>query len=158
MRYSFGSSKGNLTQAGFPIPSGFHITTAAYDWFLEIHNLSARIEKIITCEHDHQTQEQASASIQNLFDAGELPYEVAQAYLQACAGLGENDMAVSVRFSAAAEDLPDASFAGQQETYLNVRGKESSVPTVPQSRSPKPLSTHQKQMKLTCYLLQKIPG
>lgn len=125
-----GRSLSVLAQAGLPVPPGFHITTAAYDCFLDTNTISERFDQIITGEHDPQRVEQTSSGIQNLFDTGNLPNEVVLAVLQAYAGLGGKDLAVAVRSSATAEDLPDASFAGQQETYLNVRGEEALLQAV----------------------------
>jgi rifampicin phosphotransferase len=93
-------------------------------------NFSDRIQEIASGERVPQLMEQAPTDGGYLFETGELPTEVSQAILQAYAGLGEKDPAVAVRSSATAEDLQDASFAGQQETYLNVRGEEALLQAV----------------------------
>lgn len=121
-----GKSLAHLAHAGFNVPSGFHITTAAYGDFLTANHL---YEQILRQAHaitdDPKQSEQAAAFIQNLFQTGEIPAEISRAVLQAYTALGGRPIAVAVRSSATAEDLPGLSFAGQQETYLNIQGEEA---------------------------------
>jgi len=119
-----GFSLTKLARAGFPVPGGYHITTLAYKRFIEENDLQPRIlgiiDRIDTTDPAHL--EEASSEISSLFSQAEIPPEVASAILQAYANLGGSSPAVAVRSSATAEDLPSASFAGQQETFLNVSG------------------------------------
>lgn len=120
-----GANLGEMTKAGFPVPPGFVISTAAYDAFVQANGLQ---ESIVELAHavsadDPGSAQTASAQIHTLFQQGtigeELAGEIVHAYRQLNDSSGE---AVAVRSSATAEDLPDASFAGQQETFLNIRG------------------------------------
>ena len=72
-----GRSLSVLAHAGFPVPSGFHITTAAYECFLVTNKSSDQIPKSTSGAQDPHLQEQVSASIQELFETGEFPNEVA---------------------------------------------------------------------------------
>lgn len=117
---------GGLIQAGLPVPPGFVLTTAAYSDFVAENNLGQAIQALAALPPDASPEdyEHASALIRTLFSKGAMPPGI-QAELEAAyQHLGE-DIAVSVRSSATAEDLAAASFAGQQETYLNVRGRDA---------------------------------
>ncbi len=119
-----GASLAKMAQAGLPIPDGFHITTTAYREFVEANRLLPQILKAVD-EVDPQqpsTLEAASVTIRQNFAKAEIPTNLADAICQAYTALPGKDTSVAVRSSATAEDLPEASFAGQQETFLNVRG------------------------------------
>lgn len=119
-----GANLSRLTRAGFPVPLGFLITTSAYHAFVQANDLQAQILALATDKT--KTVEEASAAIRRLFEHGNIPSEVAAAIQSAYAELmraSGNESPVAVRSSATAEDLPGASFAGQQESYLNVRGE-----------------------------------
>jgi rifampicin phosphotransferase len=120
-----GASLARLAAAGLPVPPGFHLTTTAYRHFVAANALQTAIVEAATgvVDDDPAWLAQASATIQGLFQAGAVPEEIAEEIRRGYAGLGEDDPAVAVRSSATAEDLPEASFAGQQETYLNIRGE-----------------------------------
>ncbi|MDP9999588.1 PEP/pyruvate-binding domain-containing protein [Pseudarthrobacter sulfonivorans] len=117
---------GGLIQAGLPVPPGFVLTTAAYSHFVEANQFEAAIQELAALPPgaDPQEYEAASGRIRTLFKTGTMPAEVAAGLGTAYERLGDGDgdTAVAVRSSATAEDLATASFAGQQETYLNVRG------------------------------------
>ncbi len=121
-----GASLARLLRAGVPVPDGFHLTTAAYKQFVTANDLEsgiqAALEKVETSKPD--TLESASGEIEKLFLQGSMPEEISEAISQAYADLPKDEPAVAVRSSATAEDLPEASFAGQQETFLNVRGEK----------------------------------
>src|SRR5205823_2741043 len=119
-----GASLSRLAAAGLPVPPGFHLTTAAYRRFVAVNNLQVEIVRAAAEARadDPAALNAAAARIAALFTAGTIPGEVAAAIRRAYADLGPDDPAVAVRSSATAEDLPALSFAGQQETYLNVRG------------------------------------
>ncbi|WP_420629129.1 PEP/pyruvate-binding domain-containing protein [Candidatus Leptofilum sp.] len=127
-----GANLGEMTAAGFPVPPGFVLTTAAYDAFVKEHGLQQQIVGLArtVSASDPQSGEAASAKIKQLFLAAEVPAETARAVLTAYENLNSTATAVAVRSSATAEDLPDASFAGQQETYLNVQGKDALLEAV----------------------------
>ncbi|MCL6549042.1 MAG: phosphoenolpyruvate synthase, partial [Alicyclobacillus sp.] len=118
-----GANLGVLARAGFPVPPGFCVTTDAYEAFLDqSREMAAWFERLAGVRPEE---------VDGLREAGEgvrahllglpVPPAVAEAVAAAWAALGE-DGAYAVRSSATAEDLPGASFAGQQDTYLNVRG------------------------------------
>ncbi len=127
-----GASLARLAAAGFPIPAGFHITTQVYRVFVAHNHLQAKVltalEPVDLAQP--QTLENASREIRTLFETAPIPPEIANAIVQAYNDLPGIGPAVAVRSSATAEDLPEASFAGQQETYLNVRGGGSLLPAV----------------------------
>ena len=120
-----GSSLARLAAAGLPVPPGFHITTAAYRHFVVRHGLQEQILAAVSTTSPDQpaTLEVAAQTIATLFAQHSMPDEVATAIRQAYVRLGGGDLPVAVRSSATAEDLPDLSFAGQQETYLNMHGE-----------------------------------
>lgn len=118
-----GASLARLVQAGLPVPPGFHITTAAYRRFVSDNQLDEPILSIAAQARadDPATLEHASAQLQRLMLDGAIAHDLGDQIRQWYAALG-TDVPVAVRSSATAEDLPELSFAGQQETYLNIRG------------------------------------
>jgi pyruvate,water dikinase len=127
-----GRSLARLTQNGFRVPGGFHVTAAAYRGFVADNDLQARILEAAKPElkDGALSFEKASADIQALFDGADMSPAVVDEITQAYAALEGDDPAIAVRSSANAEDLPDLSFAGQQETYLNVVGVDAAVDAV----------------------------
>jgi pyruvate,water dikinase len=121
---------GEMTRAGIPVPPGFAITAYSYKKFIEETGIAAKIYEIIketvTDPSDPKQYEIASKKIRALIESTPMPKDVENAirlaYEELSKRLNLKDVFVAVRSSATAEDLPDASFAGQQETYLNVRG------------------------------------
>jgi pyruvate,water dikinase len=121
---------GEMSNAGIPVPPGFAITAYSYKRFIEETGIASKIYEIIkenvTNPIDPAQYEIASKKIRQLIESTPMPKEIADAIKSAYAELGKRigagDVYVAVRSSATAEDLADASFAGQQETYLNVRG------------------------------------
>ena len=122
-----GASLARLATAGLPVPPGFHLTTHAYGRFVDENHLAERIQTTASQARadDPMTLEQASIAIQALFAQGTMPADIAALIAQWYGALSDDDPPVAVRSSATAEDLPELSFAGQQETYLNVRGVEN---------------------------------
>ena len=120
-----GRSLAKLAVSGLPVPDGFLLSTTAYKDFVEANGLQETILQIVAHATPGQaaSADAASASIQSLFEGARLPSEIAVSIAQAYAALGEGEPAVAVRSSATAEDLPDLSFAGQQDSYLNIRGQ-----------------------------------
>jgi phosphohistidine swiveling domain-containing protein len=119
-----GASLARLADAGLPVPDGFHVTTAAYHHFVRANGLQEQIlSKLEAADLERpSTLESAAREIQAAFRQGQIPEELASAIIEAYAALPGQNPAVAVRSSATAEDLPEASFAGQQETFLNVCG------------------------------------
>ena len=119
-----GASLSRLVADGLPVPDGFHVTTAAYRRFVIDNNLQpgilAALETVDVAQPD--TLDAASRTIGELFSKAQTPPNVASAIALAYASLAGTNPAVAVRSSATAEDLPDLSFAGQQDTFLNVEG------------------------------------
>ncbi|MGH2615823.1 MAG: PEP/pyruvate-binding domain-containing protein, partial [Thermomicrobiales bacterium] len=120
-----GASLADLAATGFPVPPGFLLTTAAYRRFVAENDLQEVIDKHVGAvdENDPASLERAAEAIREAFAQGDIPPDVAAAIREAYARLGPPAPAVAVRSSATAEDLPGLSFAGQQETALNVRGE-----------------------------------
>ncbi len=127
-----GASLARLARAGLPVPGGFHITTAAYRFFVASNRLQPVIDSALLKAEVGQLEqlEQASAAIRAAFLKGAMPQELRAAIQKAYEGLQSGQMAVAVRSSATAEDLPEASFAGQQDTYLNVNGTQAVLEAV----------------------------
>ncbi len=121
---------GEMINAGIPVPPGFAVTAYSYKKFIEETGIAAKIYDIIretvTNPSDPAQYEIASKKIRELVESTPMPKDVADAvksaYEELCKKLDIKDVYVAVRSSATAEDLADASFAGQQETYLNVKG------------------------------------
>ena len=119
-----GKSLAVLARNGFRIPGGFHVTTAAYRKVVQQNGLQDQILRLAGPEFRDGVVSftQASRQIGELFCKTELPEEIESQILCAYETVGESNCPVAVRSSANAEDLPELSFAGQQETFLNVRG------------------------------------
>ncbi len=128
-----GANLGEMFQAGIPVPNGFIVTANAYFQFLRQQGLVAKINSILasTNVENNLELEQASKKIQELINEAPLPQAMAKQIMQAYGKLGGfwglKQPYVAIRSSATAEDLPGASFAGQQETFLNVRGEHQVV-------------------------------
>lgn len=123
-----GANLGEMTKAGFPVPNGFIVTSDAYYQFLEENDLRDRIDSILQDLDVGNSKDLASASkkIQRIIEGAPIPKPIAQEIIQAYFHLEKGifkQPLVAVRSSATAEDLPTASFAGQQETFLNVKGE-----------------------------------
>ncbi|GBD34806.1 Phosphoenolpyruvate synthase [bacterium HR35] len=118
-----------LTDLGVRVPNGFAVTTKAYDYFIKSNNLEEKIKEILQNLDVYNVEklQKAGETIRNFIKQGEFPEDLKKEILDAFEKLkkeyGEN-LQVAVRSSASAEDLPQASFAGQQETYLNVTEKD----------------------------------
>src|SRR5579859_2918782 len=127
-----GASLARMAAAGLPVPPGFHITTTAYRQFIAANNLQEAILAAVAAAtpSNPASLETASSHIAQLFMQGTIPDDIATAIRQTYKQLGDGNVAVAVRSSATAEDLPGMSFAGQQETYLNMRGESSVLDAV----------------------------
>jgi rifampicin phosphotransferase len=127
-----GASLARLAAGGLPVPPGFHLSTAAYRRFVVENRLQDQILAAVAAvsAEPPATLDAAASRIGQLFADGIMPEDVAKAIRVAYAALGAADLPVAVRSSATAEDLPNRSFAGQQETYLNVRGEAGVIAAV----------------------------
>ncbi|MGF6494034.1 pyruvate,water dikinase [Luteibacter sp. 621] len=125
---SLGEMIGNLAKLGVSVPGGFATTADAFQTYLEKSGLAKRIqERLATLDVDDVDElTRGGKEIRGWIVDTALPADLEQAirdaYIKLCKDAGAADIAVAVRSSATAEDLPDASFAGQQETFLNVVG------------------------------------
>ncbi|MBK3505967.1 MULTISPECIES: phosphoenolpyruvate synthase [Pseudomonas] len=128
---SLGEMISNLAGAGVSVPGGFATTAQAYRDFLELSGLNAQIHAALDAldVDDVNALAKTGAQIRQWIMDAEFPEKLNEEIRTAFATLsaGNPDMAVAVRSSATAEDLPDASFAGQQETFLNIRGVENVI-------------------------------
>ncbi len=128
-----GANLGELTHAGIPVPPGFVVTSKTYDQFIKETGIFDEIMDILDALDVNKNRElQASAvKIKKIITETTMPDEIKtiiiEAYNALCHRIGKDDVFVAIRSSATAEDLPEASFAGQQDTYLNIRGSEDVV-------------------------------
>ena len=130
---------GEMLRAGIPVPPGFAVTAYAYKRFIEEMGIKEKIYEIIrkhvpTGAAKPEDYMEASKEIRNLIESVPMPKdieeEIRKAYRELSRRVGKTEEFVAVRSSATAEDLPDASFAGQQETYLNVKGEDEVIEKV----------------------------
>ncbi|MEM2137772.1 MAG: phosphoenolpyruvate synthase [Candidatus Anstonellaceae archaeon] len=129
-----GANLGEMAANGFPVPNGFVVTSGAYFAYIA-HNKIGDVIKEMTSDLDvENTDELAKASerIKLRILSGEIPQQLRQDIINAYRSMIQagREPYVAVRSSATAEDLPEASFAGQQETYLNIKGAENVVQAV----------------------------
>lgn len=126
---SLGEMISSLREQGIRVPAGFATTAEAYWEFLGANDLSEKLEKHLThMRKGAKSLEQTGKSIRRLFLKAAFPEAISvaigNAYKALCERYKSEDVDVAVRSSATAEDLPEASFAGQQETFLNVTGED----------------------------------
>ncbi|MBU0536743.1 MAG: phosphoenolpyruvate synthase, partial [Nanoarchaeota archaeon] len=132
---SLGEMYQNLTSQGVRIPNGFAVTAYAYRYLLEKAGIKDQIRDVLKDlnTHDMQNLAERGHKVRHIIRNAEFPQDLKDAILKSyrdlCGAYNKNrkDVDVAVRSSATAEDLPDASFAGQQETYLNIRGDEAII-------------------------------
>jgi pyruvate,water dikinase len=132
------ASLGEMIHAGLRVPNGFAVTAFSYERFIEETQISKKIYAIlketIINPNDPKQYEVASKRIRELIEKTPMPKDIELSIRKAYEELNKKfnlkDAFVAVRSSATAEDLPDASFAGQQETYLNVKGPDDLVDKV----------------------------
>lgn len=121
-----GANLGEMANSGFPVPNGFAVTTESYDLFIERNKIADRINELVkqVDVNDSDALQAMSEKVQRIVANGEVPPEVAAEVIKGykkLSGLFKSAL-VAVRSSATAEDLPGMSFAGQQATYLNIKG------------------------------------
>ncbi len=133
---SLGEMYRQLAKEGVSVPDGFATTSEAYNYFLENNGAKKKIKKILKNLNVHNVTSlmRKSAQIRQLIISNPLPEnlekEIVKAYEKLSNQYQSNNLDVAVRSSATAEDLPGASFAGQQETYLNIKGKKQLLEAV----------------------------
>jgi pyruvate, water dikinase len=125
-----GANLGELTNAGIPVPPGFIVTSQAYYDFLTKTGISPKIKELLTGlnRHDSKKLQQIAEEIQQIIIKSEVPSDLVKSVKEAYRKMGQG--LVAVRSSATAEDLPDASFAGQQSTFLNMQGEDQVVAAI----------------------------
>lgn len=125
-----GANLGELLRAGIPVPNGFIVTADAYVSFLEYAGIQPRMRELLepVDDSDSERLQEIAEQVKQLVASAPMPPEIAAAIRQSYRKLGGGR--VAVRSSATAEDLPDASFAGQQRTYLNVVGEDEVITSV----------------------------
>lgn len=123
-----GANLGELTNAGIPVPPGFVITSETYQKFICETGVADEINKMLAGLDINDTNElqKVSEEIKNLIITTPIPSDIKnviiESYNALCVNVDIDNVVVAIRSSATAEDLPDASFAGQQDTYLNISG------------------------------------
>ena len=125
-----GANLGEMTNAGIPVPPGFIVTAAAYFDFIAKSGIQGKIKALLhpVNVHDSKQLQETALKVQKLVQSAAMPPELAKEIEQAYVKMGKG--LVAVRSSATAEDLPEASFAGQQATFLNVQGEKDVVKAV----------------------------
>ena len=133
-----GANLGELTQAGIPVPPGFVVTAETYQKFMEATGIFQNVMDILSKIDINDTKElQAAADeIKNIIKKAPMPEDIStyiiEAYNALSQKIGVDEADVAIRSSATAEDLPDASFAGQQDTFLHVKGTDDVIEYVRQ--------------------------
>jgi pyruvate,water dikinase len=131
---SLGEMYQKLVEKGIKVPNGFAITSYAYRYFLRYAGIEEEIKKVLKDLDTHNMENLArrGREVRDIIVHSEFPPDLTHAIYTAYEKLakqfgqaGQDNLDVAIRSSATAEDLPDASFAGQQDTYLNIRGKRA---------------------------------
>ncbi|MCL2475285.1 MAG: phosphoenolpyruvate synthase [Chloroflexi bacterium] len=125
-----GANLGEMTRAGIPVPPGFIVTSQTYFEFIQQANLTEKLGSLLRVvdPDDSKTLNNISIEIKKMILTAEMPSDIAVSIKAAYKEMGQGR--VAVRSSATAEDLPEASFAGQQSTYLNIEGPDEVVSAV----------------------------
>ena len=128
-----GANLGELTQAGIPVPPGFVVTAQAYKYFMDEAGINDQVMEILDAIdiNDTKALQAAAEEIKALIIESPIPDDlvlfIREYYNELCQRVGEDDTDVAIRSSATAEDLPEASFAGQQDTFLHVSGDDEVI-------------------------------
>ena len=128
---SLGEMTVALGKKGVKVPYGFAITAEAYKYLIKYAKLDEKIKDILKDldTHDIKNLQERGKKVRELIENADFPEDLEREILDAYHSMVEKepDITVAVRSSATAEDLPDASFAGQQETYLNIKGDKELI-------------------------------
>lgn len=132
---SLGEATAALASSGIRLPDGFAVTALAYWHFLDDNELRPRIEaRLGVLSHQSSLLKPTASSIRTMIESAPFPEDLQAdirfGYRDLAKRLGRTDPPVAARSSATAEDLPGASFAGQQESYLNIAGEEAVLAAV----------------------------
>ena len=128
-----GANLGELTQAGIPVPPGFVVTAQAYKYFMDEAGINDQVMEILDAIdiNDTKALQAAAEEIKTIIIESPIPNDlvlfIREYYNELCQRVGEDDTDVAIRSSATAEDLPEASFAGQQDTFLHVSGDDEVI-------------------------------
>ncbi|WP_298524855.1 phosphoenolpyruvate synthase [uncultured Methanobrevibacter sp.] len=128
-----GANLGELTQAGIPVPPGFVVTAQAYEKFMDEAGINDSVMGILDKIdiNDTKALQAAAEEIKKIIIEAPIPEDlvlfIREYYNELCQRVGEDDTDVAIRSSATAEDLPEASFAGQQDTFLHVSGDDEVI-------------------------------
>ena len=128
-----GANLGELTQAGIPVPPGFVVTAQAYEKFMDEAGINDSVMQILDeiDINDTKALQAAAEKIKSIIIEAPIPEDlvifIREFYNELCQRVGEDDTDVAIRSSATAEDLPEASFAGQQDTFLHVSGDDEVI-------------------------------
>lgn len=128
-----GANLGEMTSMGLDVPPGFCVTVDGYNYFVEDSNLNEYVKEAIerVDVNDPENLSQVSITVQEKLEKGKIPQElemeIRAAYKDFAKEISIDNPEVAVRSSATAEDLPDASFAGQQDTYLHISGEDELI-------------------------------
>ena len=128
-----GANLGELTQAGIPVPPGFVVTAQAYEYFMDEAGINDKVMSILDeiDINDTKALQAAAEEIKSIIIESDIPEDlvmfIREYYNELCQRVDEDDTDVAIRSSATAEDLPEASFAGQQDTFLHVSGDEEVI-------------------------------
>ena len=128
-----GANLGELTQAGIPVPPGFVVTAQAYKYFMDEAGINDQVMEILDAIdiNDTKALQAAAEEIKTIIIESPIPDDlvlfIREYYNELCHRVGEDDTDVAIRSSATAEDLPEASFAGQQDTFLHVSGDDEVI-------------------------------
>ncbi len=130
-----GASLGEMIKAGLPVPPGFAVTAQAYKKFVEEEGIIEEMNDLLSKVDvdDSASLKETGKKVRQMVLEAEIPEDVREDILNAYKELSDRsggEVSVAVRSSATAEDMPDASFAGQQDTYLNVKGGEELLESV----------------------------
>jgi pyruvate,water dikinase len=127
-----GANLGEMTRIGMPVPNGYVVTAPAFYAFLDATGLRPKIRELLEKLNTDDTKklQETALAVQALVKKAKMPEDIAKDIAKAYHQLSSKDVYVAVRSSATAEDLPDASFAGQQATFLNVIGAEQVIHAV----------------------------
>ena len=128
-----GANLGELTQAGIPVPPGFVVTAETYNKFMNetgiLNNIINMLNRLDV--NDTKKLQKTAEKIKEIIIDTDIPEDISaliiEAYNELCQRIGEDDVYVAIRSSATAEDLPEASFAGQQDTFLNIKGTKEVI-------------------------------
>lgn len=130
---SLGEMYNKLSSKGIHVPDGFATTSFAFKKFLELNKITNALQHVLSSldQKDYSNLDEVSAQARTLLSDAKMPDEISKEIVQHYHDLcGDKSIEVAVRSSATAEDLPNASFAGQHESYLNIKGDKAVVDAV----------------------------